>query len=93
MYRLTNVPTEASGLEIKGVVDGEKIKVVCAKPHAAPNDWVMMTDTFVGDHMLAKPADLRRMYAEALATAIRMGRDAGYQQAKAEIRRVLGVNH
>lgn len=28
MYRLTNVPTKASDLEIKAIVDGENIKIV-----------------------------------------------------------------
>ena len=92
MHSLTNVPTAASGLEIKGRVDGNDISVVCAKRHAPENDYLRMTSTFVGDHMLGKPDDLRQMYARDLATAIRMGRDAGYEQAKAEIRRVLGVD-
>jgi hypothetical protein len=92
LYQLTNVPTKASDLEIKGIVNGENIKVVCAKRNAAPGDWLMMTDTHVGDHMLGKPEELRKMYADDLATAIRMGRDAGYEQAKAEIRAALGVS-
>jgi hypothetical protein len=91
MYQLTNVPTATSALEIKGIVNGENVKIVCAKRNAAPDDWVMMTDTYVGDHMLAAPAALRQMYANDLAMAIRMARDAGYEQAKAEIRQVLGV--
>lgn len=91
MYQLTNVPTEASGLEIRAIVDGENISVVCSKRNAAHNDYLRMTSTFVGDHMLSKPADLRGMYANDLATAIRLARDIGYQQAKAEIRDVLGI--
>lgn len=89
MHSLTNVPTKASGLEIRGIADGEQIDVVCMSDNG--RDWSRMTTAYLGDHMLAKPAELRRMYANDLATAIRMGRDAGYEQAKAEIRAVLGV--
>jgi hypothetical protein len=91
LYQLTNVPTKASDLEIKGIVNGKNIKIVCAKRNAALDDWLMMTNAFVSDLMLAEPELLRKMYADDLATAIRMGRDAGYEQAKAEIRHVLGV--
>lgn len=60
IFQLTNVPTEASGLEIRGIVEGENISIVQAKPRAGPNDYLRMTSTYVGDHMLAKPDDLRR---------------------------------
>lgn len=91
MYRLVNVPTETSELEINGIVDGETIRIVCQAKGSAPSDYIIMTDTYVGDHMFAKPADLRRMYANDLASAIRMARDAGYAQAQAEIRAALGI--
>jgi hypothetical protein len=92
LYQLTNVPTAASGLEVKVIVNGENIDIVCAKPHAAPNDYLRMTSTFVGDHMLAQPAALREMYGRDLAMVISKARDAGYAQAKAEIRAALGVD-
>lgn len=41
----------------------------------------MMTDVFIGNHMLGKPV-LRQMYANDLATAIRMGRDARVRASK-----------
>lgn len=90
MYNLTNVPTAASGVPINGEVDGETVRIVCGKD-AYGAGGTMMTSTTVGDHMLKNPDALRKMYANDLATAIRLGRDAGYAQAKAEIRRVLGV--
>ena len=91
LYNLTNVPTEASGLEIKEIINGENIKIVCAAKHAAPDDWLMMTSTYVGDHMFKMPDEMRKMYASDIISAIRMARRAGYNQAKAEIRAALGI--
>lgn len=88
VYSLTNVPTAQSKLEIKGFVEGELVYVLCCEKDSLGRDGRSsgMTSTFVGDHMLAKPAELRRMYADDLANAVRLGRDAGYEQAKAELR-------
>jgi hypothetical protein len=87
--QLTNVPTAASKLEIRAIVEGENIDIVCSERNS--ENYIRMTSTFVGDHMLAKPEDLRRMYADDLATAIRLARDAGYRQAKAELRTWLDI--
>lgn len=59
MHSLTNVPTAASGLEVKTVIDGQEIKIVCAERNADPNHWSVMTSVHVGDHMLQKPDALR----------------------------------
>lgn len=91
IYQLTNVPSAASGLEIKAVVDGEAIRIVCAKRYAAADDYVIMTTAFVGDHMLKMPDDLRRMYGDDLTTVIRFARDIGYAQAQADIQAALGI--
>lgn len=93
MFRLTNVPRANSGLEIKPHVEGETIYVLCG---AKDSEWrdgkaVAMTDTYVGDHMFSKPDELRRMYANDLATAIRMARDVGYAQAMSDIRNLIGA--
>jgi hypothetical protein len=93
MYSLTNVPKKSDDLEIKGIVDGENIRIVCAKRHADANDdWLGMADSYLGDHMLTKPAALRKMYADDLVTAIRLARDAGYAQAQHDIRLALGIS-
>lgn len=93
MHRLTNVPTKDQDreIEIRVVVDGSNIKIVRAKRDAAKDDWAGMTEVYVGDHMLSRPDDLRRMIGDAVASAIRLGRDAGYNQAKREIRNALGI--
>ena len=95
LYRLVNVPTEKSGLEIEGVVEGENVIIISKERGSKWRDGksVSMAETFVGDHMLGMPAELRRMYAEDLAWAIRKARDAGYQHAQAEIRAALGIKH
>ena len=97
MHSLTNVPTANMDrdYEIAGIIDGPDVRIVCRRRHPrerdAIGDCVTMTTTLIGDHMLANPQMLREMYARDLATAIRMGRDAGYHQAKAEIRSALGI--
>lgn len=93
LHSLTNVPSAASGLEIKPFVEGETIYIVCAPKNGKWRDGnsVSMTTTFVGDHMLEKPQALREMYAHDLALVISMARDAGYAQAQAEIRAALGI--
>jgi hypothetical protein len=91
IHSLTNVPTAASKVEIRTVVDGENVMIVSASKYAEPDDYLVMTSTFIGNHMMAKPDDLRRMYASDLAIAIALARDAGYHQAKAEIRDALGI--
>lgn len=90
MHSLTNVPTKASGLWIRGIVDGEQVSVVCMGGRT-PTSWSGMSSSYVGDHMLAKPEALRQMYANDLATAVRMGRDAGYAQAQEDMRRAMGI--
>ena len=92
MWSLTNVPpASAKEIEMRAIVEGQNIKIVRAKKHAAENDWVRMVDFFVGDHMLAKPDDLRQMIGDNIIAAILRARDAGYAQAKAEIRSALGI--
>lgn len=51
-----------------------------------------MTSIYVGDHMLTKPQALREMYGRDIAMAIRLARNAGYAQALADVRKVLGLN-
>lgn len=93
MYRLVNVPSAKASLSIEGRVNGMSAEVVCVDPKAeAPFNRTGMADLYIGDHMLAKPNDLRKMVADALAFAVRAGRDAGYSQAQADIRQALGVN-
>lgn len=93
IYSLANVPAKSDDLEIKGVVEGEQIYVIRAEKGSKWRDGrsVMMTSTLVGEHMLARPDDLRRMYADDLATVIRLARDAGYAQALADVRGALGI--
>lgn len=96
IYSLTNAPhRKHDKLHIVGVVKGENIHIICTTNQNL-KEWpdghsVSMTSTFVGDHMLSKPEALRQMYANDLATVIRLARDAGYEQARAEIREVLGI--
>lgn len=93
MWDLTNVPpASAKEIELRVIVEGPEIKIVRAKKHAAENDWVRMGYVFVGDHMLAKPDDLRKMIGDNIVAAILRARDAGYAQAKAEIRAALGID-
>jgi hypothetical protein len=95
MYSLVNVPTAASGVEIKGVVEGDHILIIAAEKGSKWRDGhsVMMADTWLGEHVLSAPEFLRQKYADDLATAIRMGRDAGYAQALADIRHLLGIKN
>jgi len=95
MHSLTNVPTEKSGHRIVGFARGENIDIRCLEklPRGDMDPGVNMTSWYIGDHMF-KPENqqhLREAVANVIATAIRMGRDAGYAQAKAEIREALGV--
>lgn len=93
IYSLVNVPRANGKLEIRGYVEGENIYIVAGERGSKWRDGncVQMTNTFIGNHMLSMPDALRQMYADDIATAIRMGRDAGYAQAKAEIREALGI--
>jgi hypothetical protein len=90
---LTNVPSKDSNMEIRGHVEGENIYIIAAVKGSKWRDGhsVSMTTDFIGDHMMQKPHDLRQMYADSLAAAIRLGREAGYAQAQADIRAALGV--
>ena len=89
LYSITNMPTALSGLEISGSADGELI-TIWAEDENGKGKW-RMTDTYIGDHMLTKPAELRQMIAQEIAAAITKARDIGYQQALAQIRSTLGV--
>lgn len=92
MWSLVNVPPAcAKEIKIRAIVEDETIKIVRAKKSATENDWLGMGDFFVGDHMLARPDDLRQMIGRELVSAIIMARDAGYAQAQAEIRDALGI--
>lgn len=91
LYRLTNIPKSGNGMEIRGIVRDENIIIAAARRDAAPNDYAIMGTTMVGDHMLARGDDLRRMVAADLVAAISAARDAGYEQARADIRYALGI--
>jgi hypothetical protein len=93
LYSLVNVPRANDKVEIVGHVDGENVYVLCAEKGSTWRDGrsTAMANTLVGDHMLSKPADLRRMYADDLATVIRLARDAGYSQAMADVRSLIGA--
>lgn len=93
MHSLVNVPTAKSGLEIQGYVAEQTVYIICAERGATFRDGrsVAMTDVFIGDHLLHDPNALREMIARDLATAIRLARDAGYAQAKAELRGWLEI--
>lgn len=95
IYQLTNVPTDASGLGIACFVDGENLNIVCVEKvtpgFSRPAGSSLITSTFVGDHMLAKPEALRKMYGDDICTAIRLARDIGYNQALRAVRQVLRI--
>lgn len=93
MYRLVNVPEKNSKVEIRGEVEGETIYIVAAQPGAKWRDGraAMMASTEIGDHLLAQPEVLRRRVADDLAFAIREARDAGYAQAMADVRQLIGA--
>jgi hypothetical protein len=90
MHQLTNVPTEASLCRIEASVNGETIEIRCVEKRG-DRPGIGMSSLYVGDHMLSKPEALRQMIGDAICLAIRAGRDAGYHQAKAEIRAALGI--
>ena len=95
MHSLANVPTKTSGLHICTQVDGPAIHILRSlEPTAKWGDGksILMTSLHVGDHMMQKPNDLREMYGRDIAMAIRLGRDAGYAQAQADIKAALGLN-
>lgn len=89
MYQIANIPSEKSRCQIKARVDGESIDIRCVDEPGTVG--LGMTSLYVGDHMLGKPEALRQMIGDTICFAIRAGRDAGYAQAKAEIRRTLGL--
>ncbi|MGY3582259.1 hypothetical protein ACVIGB_000816 [Bradyrhizobium sp. USDA 4341] len=89
--RLVNVPTADSKLEIRPLVDGDTIKIVCAVRNAAPDDYSIITSSFIGSHMMEKPQLLREMYARDIASVIEWARDIGYRQAQTHIQQVLGI--
>lgn len=96
LYNLTNVPrASAKNLHIGWAVKGEMVHILCTV-NQNTKEWpdgqgVSMTSVLVGDHMFSNPEALRQMYASDLVTAIQLARDAGYEQARAEIREALGV--
>jgi hypothetical protein len=47
---------------------------------------------YIGDHMFERRDQLRGMIAMALADCIRQGRDIGYRQAQADMRRAMGMD-
>lgn len=93
IFSLTNVPAARDSREIKGVVEGPNIYIVAAEKGSKWRDGnsVQMVMTQIGDHLLDKPDVLKQMYADDIANAIRLGRDAGYQQALREVRDTLGI--
>lgn len=94
MYRLVNVPSKDSKAEIRGEVEGETVYVVAAEPNGKWREGgaLLMAETYLGDHLLGKPDLLRKKVSDDLATAVRLGRDAGYAQALADVRSLLRVN-
>lgn len=97
MHSLTNVPYKRNlQAEIRGVVDGTNVEVRCFDTDRIGHGFASsgMTSMYIGDHMFEpdKREALRQMVADALATAIRMGRDAGYAQAQQTIRNALGCS-
>ena len=93
MHRLVNVPHKNSKSEIRAVVEGNQITIIAADPGSTWRDGhsVMMTDEYIGDHMLAKPQELRELVGRSLAIAIEMARDIGYAQAMADVRGLIGA--
>ena len=93
MYQLVNVPTAKSKTEIRGVVEGEHIYIIAAEKDSNWRDGhsVAMTDMYIGSHMFDDPAALRRMVAGALARAIEMARDAGYNHAMFDVCNLIGA--
>lgn len=91
MYRLTNVPTAASGHIIRPLVQGETVLVVTSERGAAPDNYSTMADTFIGDHMFKRPQDLREMWGRDMAFLIGAARDAGYAHALHAIRTLIGA--
>lgn len=95
MHSLTNVPRAADkDRDIQVVVDGSDIRIVNAPArYVDALDTSTMTTIHLGDHMLLAERydDLRNMIGRDIATAIRMGRDAGYRHAQMEIRDALGL--
>lgn len=98
IYNLTNVPRASQKtLQIRGEVDGEMVRVVCVQertPYGAACEHSSdMCSTYVGAHMFEPQnhALLRKMFADSLASAIRMARDVGYRQAMAELRELIGA--
>lgn len=86
IHRLVNVPTSKSGLEIKAVIEGEHVFIIAAEKDSTWRDGhsVLITDTYINNGVLTER--MRQLYADDLARAIQMARDAGYRQAREELR-------
>lgn len=97
MYRVVNVPHASNKrAQLTPSVENETVYIKIIDPQTAPPfNATGVCDMFIGDHMFtADMRDaLRMMVGRALVTAIEQGRDAGYSQAQADIRKALGVPH
>jgi len=95
MYSVVNIPhAENKRAVLSGSADAGHAKVRVVDPKIdPPYNSCGVCDLFIGEHMF-EPENrdhLRKMVADALVTAIEKGRDAGYAQAQADIRKALGI--
>jgi hypothetical protein len=93
LFHVCNIPAPTDNRsEIEYAVDGDRIKIVARRRDRdyGMQETVIFEDTFP-DHLATDLRTLRIMFAARLAWCIKDARDIGYEQAKSEIRRVLGI--
>jgi hypothetical protein len=95
MNSIVNIPHASNARAVlTASVEHDHAKVTVVDPKMEmPYNSCGVCDLYIGDHMLEPPMrdGLRKMVADALVTAIAKGRDAGYVQAQADIRKALGI--
>lgn len=92
---IVNIPhADNKRAELTAFVENDHAKVKIVDPKVEPlYNSTGVCSLYIGPHMFEADMHdhLRRMVAEAIVAAIREGREAGYSQAQADIRKALGV--
>ena len=86
---MTNIPREQAG-DIHSKVEGAEVRIFATK-NGRPDSTLGMASIHIGDHMFADPIALREMYGRDTVAAIEKGREAGYLQARFDIRMAISA--
>lgn len=95
MHSIVNIPhADNKRAVLTATTDRDHAKVMVVDPEVeSPYNACGVCALYIGEHMFDtdKHDTLRLMVANAIRFAIEKGREAGYAQAQADIRRALDI--